>query len=121
MAIDWRRRHTRMACFLPSYINYSVLINVKSEGGGGGDGWGVIQDISMGGIRIETRVPIQVGQAMFISFGISDNFTFANTKCVVKRITRIGIYYICGLEFVNLVDRQHLKDALEHMILFDNE
>lgn len=120
MALDWRRKYARMACFLPSYINYSVLISMKS-GNANLDGWGVVQDISMGGIKIETRTPIQKGQTVFVSFSIDNNFTFTNTKCIVKRVAQSGIYYICGLEFVNLVDKQHLKDALEHMMFFCNE
>lgn len=120
MVNEWRRKYTRMACFLPSYINYSVLINVKTDNKNL-DGWGVVQDISMGGIKIETRVPLRKGQVIFISFTIGENFNFVNTKCVVKRIFQDGIYYICGLEFVSLSDRQHLKDALADMILFCNE
>ncbi len=114
---DWRRKYIRMTCFLPSFINYSVLLHYDA-GSKHSDGWGVIQDISMGGIKIETRVPFQDGQEVFMSFSISENFTFTNIKCVVKRVVQEGLYYLCGLEFVNLSDRQHLRDALEYLSSF---
>jgi hypothetical protein len=114
---DWRRKYIRMTCFLPSYMNYSVLIHYQS-GQKLGDGWGVIQDISMGGIRIETRTPFQPGQEVFMSFSISENFVFTNVRCAVKRVVKDGLYYLCGLEFVNVTDREHLKDALEYLASF---
>lgn len=114
---DWRRRYIRMACFLPSYMNYSVLIHYQS-GQKLGDGWGVIQDISMGGVRIETRTPLAQGQEIFLSFTIAENFSFSNVRCIVKRMSKDGLYYQCGLEFVSVTDREHLKDALEYLAAF---
>lgn len=103
--VEWRRKHTRISCNIP------VLLRVP--GGNPPEGWGTILDISLGGIRVETRYPLSVNQEVFVTFNFSENFSFVNTKARVCRLTLRGIYFIAGMEFTGLVDQKHLKDALE--------
>jgi len=91
-------------------MNIPVLLRSKSSRIS--DGWGIIRDISLGGIGFETRMPIKEGQTIHVSFTLADNFSFANTKGTIRRAIREGIYYVCGIEFDLLVDREHLQDAL---------
>jgi len=102
---EWRRKYSRLSCHIP------VLLRIP--GGNPPDGWGTILDISLGGIRVETRCPLTINQEVFVTFVFSENFSFVNTRARVRRLNSQGIYFIAGMEFVALVDQQHLKDALQ--------
>ena len=111
MTTEWRRKHKRISCFVPSLLNIAVIIkkqaNEKLE-----DNWGIIHNLSLGGLKIETRTPVRVGERVSLSFSISNNFTFVNAVGIVKRVEFEDYYYTCGIEFESLVDRKHLQDAL---------
>ena len=114
MAQQWRRQYERISCYIP--------IMLRFLGNNPPDGWGVIQDISLGGVKIETRSPVRDGQIVFISFSLSDEFNFLNTKGIMCRVTQNGIYYTCGIRFVDSIDKQHLANALQlHLLSNDIE
>ena len=108
MMSEWRRKHRRISCFIP--------ILIRPTGSKYDEGWGIIQDIGLGGVKLESRLPLNDGQTVFVSFMVSDNFNFVNTKGIVKRIIKSGIYYIYGIQFVELIDRQHLLNALQEYL-----
>jgi len=112
MVNEWRRKHARISCFVPSLVRYPVLVQYQSDRGLS-DGWGVIHDISLGGLKFESRSELRKSQKVFISFTISDDFTFTNTPGIITRIIKKGIYYTYGVRFESLVDQKHLEDALE--------
>lgn len=120
MINEWRRKYARISCFLPSLIRSPVLLQFKN-GEKPSDGWGVIHDISLGGIKIETRTELEKGQTIFISFSLSDNFKFANTKGIVTRTVKDGIYYTYGIKFESVVDQEHLKNAIEEILYLKPE
>ena len=111
---EWRRKHPRVKCFFPPPSSIAVLMHLQNTPIKD-DSWGTIIDISVGGIGIETRTPVKVGQTLYLTFSISQNFTFANTKGVIRRFTLNDIYYTCGIEFDLLVDKQHLEDAIAYL------
>jgi hypothetical protein len=115
---EWRRKHTRIKCYQPPLLNIPVLLHfpsdVKSD-----EGWGIILDISLGGIGVETRTPLKTGQTVYVSFIVSENFTFSNTKGIIRHVIDRDIYHIAGVEFDSLVDKAHLQDAIA--ILGENE
>ena len=108
-ATQWRRQYERISCYIPILLRF-IDTNPK-------DGWGLILDISLGGMKIETRSPVSDGQVVFISFSISEDFNFVNAKCLVKRVMQDGIYYTCGLRFLDSIDKQHLYNALQLHLL----
>lgn len=108
MAQEWRRKHARISCYIP------VLIRVPGKIPQ--EGWGIIRDISLGGLRLETRYPLVVGETIYTTFSFSQNFSFVNTRSKVLRIGKSGVYNICGLEFEMLVDREHLRNAFEEYL-----
>ncbi len=108
MVQEWRRKHARISCYIP------VLI--RALGKTPQEGWGIIRDVSLGGLRLETRYPLISGDAVYITFSFSQNFSFVNTKAKVRRVGKQGVYNICGVEFESLVDVQHLHNALEEYI-----
>ncbi len=108
MVQEWRRKHARISCYIP------VLIRVPQKTPQ--EGWGIIRDVSLGGLRIETRYPLVMGDTIYVTFSFSQNFSFVNTKSKVKRCVKSGVYNICGVEFESLVDVEHLHNALEEYI-----
>ncbi len=108
MIQEWRRKHARISCYIP------VLI--RAPGKTPQEGWGIIRDISLGGIRLETRYPLVIGDTFYVTFAFSQNFSFVNTKSKVRRVGKSGVYNICGIEFESLVDIEHLHNALEEYI-----
>lgn len=107
---EWRRKYSRIKCYNPPAQVMPILLHFGSERHA--DGWGVIQDISLGGIGVETRSPVRKGQTVYVTFSIADNFTFASAKAVIRRVIDGKLYRVCGIEFESLVDRQHLEEAL---------
>jgi len=113
-AMQWRRKHERISCFIPILLRFL--------GNSPQDGWGIILDISLGGLKIETRTPISDGQVVFISFSIADDFNFVNAKCMSRRTVQNGIYYTSGIRFANSIDKHHLLSALQlHLLSSDIE
>ncbi|MBN1621334.1 MAG: PilZ domain-containing protein [Endomicrobiales bacterium] len=113
-ARQWRRKYERISCYIPILLRFL--------GGNPPDGWGVILDISLGGLKIETRTPLKDGQIVFVSFSISEEFNFINVKGVTRRIIQNGIYYNSGIRFVDSIDKQHLQNALQlHLLSTDVE
>jgi hypothetical protein len=110
MTTEWRRKHKRISCFVPSLLNIAVVI--KKSDSKLEDSWGIIHNISMGGIKLETRAAAQVGETVNLSFSISNNFTFVNARGRVKRVEFQDYYYTLGIEFESLVDQKHLQEAL---------
>lgn len=98
----------RISCSVP------VLIRVTS--GEPAEAWGIIYDISLVGIKIETRRELEKNDAVFVSFELANNFIFENTKGKVVRSSEYEGYYTIGLEFDNILDKNHLKDALHSML-----
>jgi hypothetical protein len=114
---EWRRRFSRITCYKPPLLAIPILLHFGPDKHN--DGWGIIHDISLGGIGIETRMPVKPGQVVYASFTIAENYTFANAKGIIRRAIGDGLYHTCGVEFELLVDREHLEDALA--ALADNE
>jgi hypothetical protein len=113
-AKQWRRKYERISCYIPILLRFL--------GNNPPDGWGVILDISLGGVKVETRTPIKDGQIVFISFSISDEFNFMNAKGIIRRVTQNGLYYVGGVTFVDSIDKQHLQNALQlHLLSSDIE
>ncbi|MDI6757113.1 MAG: PilZ domain-containing protein [Endomicrobiia bacterium] len=108
MVQEWRRKHARISCYIP------VLIRAPSKTPQ--ESWGVIRDVSLGGLRLETRYPLLSGDSVYATFSFSQNFSFVNTKSKIRRVAKSGVYNICGMEFESLVDVEHLHNALEEYI-----
>jgi c-di-GMP-binding flagellar brake protein YcgR len=98
------RRNLRISCSLPVLLRF---VSKTPE-----EGWGTIYDISLGGIKLETKNRLGVGESFFMSFIIGDNYNFENTKGRVVRVDEVDGFYTCGVEFDLSIDKTHLRDAL---------
>lgn len=99
-----RRKSPRISTFLPASIICSGKPNLKS--------WGTILDVSIGGIALETRLPLEKEQKIYVSFKFGDNFEFRNIAATVKRVSQRESYYRAGLELDKQVDKRHLVNAI---------
>lgn len=102
------RKNLRISCSVP------VLIRVTN--GEPSEGWGIIYDISVGGIKLETRRELEGKGTVFLSFTLGQNFIFENTRGTVVRVTGSEGYFTAGIEFDLVIDKNHMKDALVSMI-----
>lgn len=102
------RRNLRISCSVP------VLLRVPK--GEPAESWGIIFDISVGGIKLETRKQLESREPVFLSFTLGRNFIFENARGTVMRVTKNAGYYMIGIEFDLLVDKNHLRDALVALI-----
>lgn len=103
-----QRRSMRLSCSVP------VLLRVTN--GEPAESWGVIYDISLVGIKLETRREFEKNDTVFVSFVLANDFIFENTRGKIVRLSASGGYLTLGVEFDNIIDKNHLKDALHTML-----
>lgn len=75
-------------------------------------GWGRILDLSMSGVRLETRWPLKVGQAVYLTFEPQNEVRLENLRARVVRLMWEEGYYVAGLAFDETVDQAYLREAL---------
>jgi c-di-GMP-binding flagellar brake protein YcgR len=103
-----RRRNLRISCSIPVLLRFPARDQRE--------GWGTLYDISLGGIKMETRMPLVSGESIFLSFVVGDNYVFENTRGKIVRVVAQEGYYIAGVEFSLVVDRDHLKEGLHSLL-----
>ncbi|MHB9155398.1 MAG: PilZ domain-containing protein [Endomicrobiales bacterium] len=102
------RKNVRISCSVPVLLRFTSGEPTES--------WGIIYDISLGGIKLETRRLLRAGEPVFLSFGLGEAFLFENTRGTVIRVSGMEGYYMVGIKFDLVVDRNHLRDGLFSMI-----
>jgi hypothetical protein len=80
------------------------------------ESWGIIYDISIHGLKIETRRPIKKDDTVFLSFVIAVNNVFESVRGKIVHVEEKNGYYMAGVEFDSVVDRNHLRDGLHAII-----
>jgi hypothetical protein len=105
------RRNLRISCSIPVLLRF---ISRMPE-----EGWGMIYDISLGGIKLSTRSQLDTAESLFLSFIIGSDFNFENIKGKIMRADEDEGYFTYGIEFDSSVDKVHLRDAL--FTIFDVE
>lgn len=80
------------------------------------DAWGHIHDISIGGVELHTYFPVSKGQTVFLTFSLDEMFKFVNTKGTVVRIREEEGYLFCGVSFDEVVDKNHLREAMQYLL-----
>lgn len=76
------------------------------------DGWGRIQDLSLTGVKLETRWPLKAGQAVYVTFEAQNEMRLENLRARVVRVAWEEGYYVAGLAFDETVDQAYLREAL---------
>ena len=76
------------------------------------EGWGWILDLSGNGVRVETRSPLRVGQGIYVSFQVSDQYVFENLRAEAVRVAWDMGYHIAALAFDETVDFDYVAEAV---------
>jgi len=77
-----------------------------------GEGWGRLIDLSIGGVKMETRWPLKIGQSLYLTFVPHHEMRLENLRARVLRVNWEEGYYVAGLAFDESVDQTYLKEAL---------
>lgn len=102
------RKSLRISCSVPVLVRFPARDQRE--------GWGTLYDISLGGIKMETRTPLMPGETIFLSFILGDNYVFENTRGKVVRVVMQNGYYTAGVEFYLVVDREHLRNGMHSLL-----
>jgi hypothetical protein len=103
-----RRQAPRIRTSLPLGIRFPV--------GPVKEGWGRINNISSGGLLLETRFEIKVAQVLYLTFILTEGAKFENLRARVIRVFYDDGYYNCGLSFDQVVDKDTLRDVISALI-----
>lgn len=102
------RKHARIKVLVPC--------GIKVAHQSPSDAWGHIHDLSIGGVEIHTYFHLEKGQTVFITFSIDDTFQFTNVKGTIVRVRDDDGYIFAGFSFDEIVDKNHLRDALQSLL-----
>lgn len=76
------------------------------------EAWGRMIDLSTSGVKLETRWPLKVGQAVYVTFYARAEMKLENLRARVVRVGWEEGYYIGGLAFDESVDQSYMREAL---------
>lgn len=102
------RKYHRLMTFIPAGIHFGE--------GEPSRGWGRIRNLSLGGVELETHFPVKSGQRLYLSFDIDGFYQFQHVPSRVVRLKNLSGVYSAGLVFDEALDREHLREAMIHLI-----
>ena len=76
------------------------------------EGWGRILNLSAEGLLMETRFPVKVANVIYTTFSLKDGARFENLRAHVIRLTYEDGYYVAGIAFDDVVDKDTLADVI---------
>ncbi len=80
------------------------------------EGWGVIYDVSLGGLQIETRFPVRDNELIHLSFTLGTDHVFEHALGKVMHVSSRNGYYVAGIRFGTAVDKEQLRDGLYNIL-----
>lgn len=103
-----RRKFSRVSFTAPvAFSPASETPNSDSSPGG----VGTAVDLSAGGMRMTTNMPVRYGQTLSVNFHAPDGTSYRAVMCKVVRVQAVEHRYSVGLRFVDL------DDAVENQIV----
>ncbi len=111
MVFDWDNRPTESYCRVswPSHIetvafrkHERIKVNVPCEMMvEDAVAKGVIEDMSLGGCRIQTEEPLPKDTVTLLSFTLPDGHTLSKVKCIIRNVQKLGQHLSSmGCEFI---------------------
>ena len=101
------RRDNRIKCSIPVLLQIPDASVLES--------WGVIFDISQGGVRIETPTELYRNQIIYLSFVIGKKYHFKKFQGLVIRVLLEGHSYLVGIKFESVKDKELLNGAINYL------
>lgn len=97
-----RRKFSRVNFTAP--VAFSQATDAAEGDNGQGCGVGTAVDLSAGGMRMTTNIPVRYGQTLSVNFHTPDGTTYRGVMCKVVRVQAAEHRYSVGLRFVDLGD-----------------
>ncbi len=95
-----RRRHPRI-----DTLNFVSYVCVDEDGNEIAEGFGTTRDLSQGGVKLETREPIESPYIILLSIDLKEELLEVRGKVVHS--TEVGEgRFLSGIEFVDTKDKQ---------------
>jgi hypothetical protein len=101
------RRNSRISCSIP------VLLQIPDSNVF--ESWGIIFDISQGGVKIETPTELSRNQLIYLSFVVGNKYYFKNVQGLVIRVLLEGHSYLMGIKFESVKDKELLDSAINFL------
>lgn len=79
-------------------------------------GRAIIRDASAAGLRIETLLPFEEGETLFLDFTVAGRYQFQRIPALVMRVYRHTGSYLLGLAFQEGHDRRRMRQALTYVM-----
>jgi hypothetical protein len=98
------RRNLRISCSVPA-----LLYTPESKPQ---ESWGVIFDISLGGVKIETPRYLKRGENVFLSFVVGRKYHFKKMKGSILRVLLKGHTYEIGIKFDDMYNKEYMAQAI---------
>ncbi|MBN1621428.1 MAG: PilZ domain-containing protein [Endomicrobiales bacterium] len=99
------RRNYRIDCSIPVLLFCPAREKQES--------WGVIYNISMGGVKIETPLLLDKNEEVFLSFMVGKKFHFKRVRGTVIRVLLRGHTYEVGIKFDSIENKQLMIEAIQ--------
>jgi hypothetical protein len=90
----------------------SIPVGLRFPNGKFKEGWGRILNLSIEGLFLETRFPLEVAGVVYVTFTLHDGAQFENLRAHVIRTRYSEGYFEAGIAFDEVVDQETLRDVL---------
>ncbi len=99
-----RRRFPRFSTSIP--------VGIRFPAGPHKEGWGRTVDVSAEGLLLETRFPVHAADVIYVTFVLYDGAFFENLRARVVRVSYQEGFYLAGIAFDDVVDKQTMRDVI---------
>jgi len=102
------RRNIRFSASIPVLMRFYERDNKE--------GWGVIYDVSLGGLQIETRIPLRDRELIYLSFTLGNDYEFVDALGQIAHVSSRNGYCVAGVKFGTAIDKDQLRDGLYNIL-----
>jgi len=90
----------------------SVPVGLRFSSGSVKEGWGRIINLNASGLLLETRFVLKVAGVVYVTFSLREGAKFENLRAHVIRVSYEDGYYVAGVAFDDVVDKETLRDVI---------
>jgi hypothetical protein len=89
-----------------------VPVGIRFPQGEIREGWGRIVNLNASGLLMESRFRLRVADVVYVSFLLKEGLKFDNLRAHVIRASYEDGYYVAGIAFDEVVDKDTLRDVI---------
>ena len=102
------RSNIRFSVSIPVMLRFYERENLE--------GWGVIYDVSLGGLLIETLFPMHDRELVYLSFTLGNDYEFADVLGIAAHVSSRNGYCVAGVKFGTAKYKTQLRDGLYNIL-----